>query len=61
EKSHLGLEEYPDQSSVGGIPEQNPHPSEHNICTINFTQDEAYAQDAHQQYLSSTEETSGIM
>ncbi|XP_054665457.1 transcription factor TFIIIB component B'' homolog isoform X2 [Grus americana] len=40
EKSHLGLEDYPNQSSVDGIPEQNPCPPEHSICTINFTQGE---------------------
>lgn len=38
DKSHLGLEDYPNKSSVDGLPEQNPSPPEHNICTINFTQ-----------------------
>ncbi|KFO09584.1 hypothetical protein N312_04196, partial [Balearica regulorum gibbericeps] len=61
EKSHLGLEDYPNQSSVDGIPEQNPCPPEHSICTINFTQKEACAQDPQQQCISSTEETSGII
>ncbi|KAF1400648.1 hypothetical protein FQV23_0002654, partial [Spheniscus humboldti] len=61
EKSHLGLEDYPNKSSVDGLPEQNPCPPEHNICTINFTQKEACAQDSQQLCVSSTEETSGIM
>ncbi|KAM6187079.1 transcription factor TFIIIB component B'' homolog isoform 2-T2 [Sarcoramphus papa] len=60
EKSHLGLEDCPNQSSVDGLPEQNPCPSEHNICTISFTQNEACAQDAQQQCESSTEETSVV-
>ncbi|XP_075597255.1 transcription factor TFIIIB component B'' homolog isoform X2 [Balearica regulorum gibbericeps] len=60
EKSHLGLEDYPNQSSVDGIPEQNPCPPEHSICTINFTQKEACAQDPQQQCISSTEETSVV-
>lgn len=38
EKSHLGLENHPNQSSVDGLAEQNPCPPEHNICTINLTQ-----------------------
>lgn len=38
EKSHLGLEDCPNQSSVDGLSEQNPYPCEHNMCTINFTQ-----------------------
>ncbi|XP_075582074.1 transcription factor TFIIIB component B'' homolog isoform X2 [Pelecanus crispus] len=58
EKCHLVLEDHPNQSSVDGLPEQNPCPPEHNICTINFTQKEACAQDARQQCVSSTEETS---
>lgn len=36
EKSHLGLEDCPNQSSVDEIPEQNPCPPEHNIGTVNF-------------------------
>ncbi|XP_009992740.1 PREDICTED: transcription factor TFIIIB component B'' homolog [Chaetura pelagica] len=59
-KSHLGLEEYPNQSSVDGLPEQNPCPPEYNICTINFTQEEAGPQDSQQQCISSTEETPEI-
>ncbi|KFP39412.1 hypothetical protein N324_05069, partial [Chlamydotis macqueenii] len=59
EKSQLGLEDYPNQSSGDGLSEQNPCPPEHNICTINFIQEEACAQDSQQQYISSTEETSG--
>ncbi|KAM6109364.1 transcription factor TFIIIB component B'' homolog isoform 2-T2 [Phoenicopterus ruber ruber] len=58
EKSHLGLEDCPNQSSVDGIPEQNPCPPEHSICTVNFTQNEACALDAEQQCVSRTEETS---
>ncbi|KFP63862.1 hypothetical protein N322_02173, partial [Cariama cristata] len=61
EKSHCGLEDSPNQSSVGGLPEQNPYLPERNICTINLTQSEACAQDAQQPCISSTEETSGIM
>ncbi|XP_014816030.1 PREDICTED: transcription factor TFIIIB component B'' homolog, partial [Calidris pugnax] len=58
EKSHIGLEDYPSQSSVDGLPEQNPCLPEDNRCTMNFTQKEAYAQDSQQQCVSSTEETS---
>ncbi|XP_074667748.1 transcription factor TFIIIB component B'' homolog isoform X2 [Strix aluco] len=58
EKSHLGLEDCPNQSSVDGLPQENPCPPEHNICTINLTQNAAWAQDAQQQCVSSTEETS---
>ncbi|XP_064902320.1 transcription factor TFIIIB component B'' homolog isoform X1 [Columba livia] len=47
------------QSSVDGLAEQNPCPPEHNICTINLTQKEAFAQDS-QQCVSSTEETSVV-
>ncbi|KFQ41851.1 hypothetical protein N333_00862, partial [Nestor notabilis] len=61
EKSHLVLEHCPNQSSVDGLPEQNPYPPEHNICTINFSENEACAQDDQQQCISRTEETSGIM
>ncbi|XP_051499130.1 transcription factor TFIIIB component B'' homolog isoform X2 [Apus apus] len=60
EKSHLGLEDYPNESSVDGLPEQNPCPPEYNICTINFTQEEAGPQDSQQQCVSSTEETPEI-
>ncbi|XP_065512690.1 transcription factor TFIIIB component B'' homolog isoform X3 [Caloenas nicobarica] len=56
-KSHLGVENHPNQSSVDGLAEPNPCPPEHNICTINLTQKEACAQDS-QQCVSSTEETS---
>ncbi|XP_065518309.1 transcription factor TFIIIB component B'' homolog [Lathamus discolor] len=59
EKSHLGLEDQ-NRSSVDGIPEQNPYPSEHNMCTINFTQKGACAQDDQQQWISRTEETSVV-
>ncbi|KAM9214235.1 LOW QUALITY PROTEIN: transcription factor TFIIIB component B'' homolog [Leptosomus discolor] len=60
EKSHLGLKDCSNQCSVDGLPEQNPCPPEHNICTINFTQNEAYAQDAQQQCVGSTEDTSVV-
>ncbi|XP_067172521.1 transcription factor TFIIIB component B'' homolog isoform X2 [Apteryx mantelli] len=58
EASELGQELYPNQSSVDGLPEQNPSPAEHNLYTINLTQNEACVQDFQQQYISSTEETS---
>ncbi|PKU47520.1 hypothetical protein llap_2162 [Limosa lapponica baueri] len=58
EKSNFGLEDYPTQSSVDALPEQNPCLPEDNRCTMNFTQKEAYAQDSQQQCVSSTEETS---
>ncbi|XP_026722286.1 transcription factor TFIIIB component B'' homolog [Athene cunicularia] len=58
EESHLGLEDRPNQSSVGRLPQANPCRPEHNICTINLTQNAAWAQDAQQQCISSTEETS---
>ncbi|NXJ66562.1 BDP1 factor, partial [Rostratula benghalensis] len=58
EKSHFGLGDYPNQSSVGGLPQQNPCLPENNMSTMNFTQKEAYAQDSQQQRISSTEETS---
>ncbi|KFP33631.1 hypothetical protein N325_03047, partial [Colius striatus] len=58
EEFHLGLQDCPNQSSVDGIPEQNSCPPEHYICPINFTQNEACAQDA-QQCISTREETSG--
>ncbi|KAM6392200.1 transcription factor TFIIIB component B'' homolog isoform 2-T2 [Rhynochetos jubatus] len=60
EKSPLGLEDCPNQSSEDGIPGKNPYSPEHNICTINFTQNEACAQDAQQGCVSSTEETSVV-
>ncbi|XP_042643499.1 transcription factor TFIIIB component B'' homolog isoform X3 [Tyto alba] len=59
EKSHLGLDDCASQSSADECHQQNPFPPEHNICTINFTQNEACAQDA-QQYVSSTEESSAV-
>ncbi|XP_061874936.1 transcription factor TFIIIB component B'' homolog isoform X2 [Colius striatus] len=59
EEFHLGLQDCPNQSSVDGIPEQNSCPPEHYICPINFTQNEACAQDA-QQCISTREETSAV-
>ncbi|NXX85830.1 BDP1 factor, partial [Urocolius indicus] len=59
EEFHLGLQGCPNQSSVGGIPEQNPCPPEHYIYPINFTQNEACAQEA-QQSISTREETSVV-
>lgn len=38
EKSHLGLEDYPDPSSVDELPEQSPCPLGDNICPVNLTQ-----------------------
>ncbi|NXD73699.1 BDP1 factor, partial [Eolophus roseicapillus] len=38
EKSHFGLGDCTSQSSVDGLSEQNPYPSEHNMCPVNFTQ-----------------------
>ncbi|XP_039422673.1 transcription factor TFIIIB component B'' homolog isoform X2 [Corvus cornix cornix] len=58
EKSHLGLEDYPNPSSVDEIPDQSPFPLEDNICPVNLTQNEACTQDAQQHCVSSTEETS---
>ncbi|XP_074994080.1 transcription factor TFIIIB component B'' homolog isoform X11 [Calonectris borealis] len=60
EKSHLGLEDYPNQSSVDVLPEQNSCPPEPHICTINFTEKEACAQNSQQQCISNTEETSVV-
>ncbi|XP_049650981.1 transcription factor TFIIIB component B'' homolog isoform X9 [Accipiter gentilis] len=60
EKSQLGVEDCPNQSSVDRFPEQNRCPPEHNIYTINFTQNEACAQDSQKQCVSSTEETSVV-
>ncbi|XP_054042328.1 transcription factor TFIIIB component B'' homolog isoform X6 [Rissa tridactyla] len=60
EKSHFGLQDYPNQRSVDGLPEQNACLPEKNVCTINFTQKEACAQDSRQQCVSSTEETSVV-
>ncbi|KAM6105125.1 transcription factor TFIIIB component B'' homolog [Pterocles gutturalis] len=60
EKSHLQLEDCPNQSSVDGHSKQNPCSPEYNICTVNFTQNEACAQDAQQQCVSSTEEASVV-
>ncbi|KAM6301915.1 transcription factor TFIIIB component B'' homolog isoform 2-T2 [Podargus strigoides] len=59
-KPHLGLEDYPNQSSVDGLPRQNLCPPEHNISTVNFTQKEACIQDSQRQCISSTEETSVV-
>ncbi|XP_030114331.1 transcription factor TFIIIB component B'' homolog isoform X3 [Taeniopygia guttata] len=61
EKSHLGLEDCPNPSSGEELSEQSPYPLEHHICTVNFTQNEAYTQDAQQRCISSTEETSAIV
>ncbi|XP_059692728.1 transcription factor TFIIIB component B'' homolog isoform X2 [Haemorhous mexicanus] len=60
EKSHLGLEDCPNPSSVDELSEQNPCPLEHHICTVNFTQNEACTQDAQQHCICSTEETSVV-
>ncbi|KAM6230581.1 transcription factor TFIIIB component B'' homolog [Porphyrio hochstetteri] len=60
EKSHLGLEDCPNQSSVDEFHEQNSCHPENSICTINFTQKEACAQDRQEQCVSSTEETSVV-
>lgn len=60
EKSHLGLEDCPNPSSVDELSEQSPCPLEHHICTVNFTQNEACTQDAQQHCICSTEETSVV-
>ncbi|XP_031363322.2 transcription factor TFIIIB component B'' homolog isoform X1 [Lonchura striata] len=60
EKSHLGLEDCPNPSSGEELSEQSPYPLEHHICTANFTQNEAYTQDAQQRCISSTEESSVV-
>ncbi|CAN8220006.1 unnamed protein product [Coccothraustes coccothraustes] len=58
EKSHLGLEDYQNPSSVDELSEQRPCPLEHHICTVSFTQNEACTQDAQQHCICSTEESS---
>ncbi|XP_023800072.1 transcription factor TFIIIB component B'' homolog [Cyanistes caeruleus] len=60
EKSGLGLEDCQNPSSMDELSEQSPCPLEHHICTVNFTQNEACTQDAQQQCVSSTEETSVV-
>ncbi|KAM4879502.1 LOW QUALITY PROTEIN: transcription factor TFIIIB component B'' homolog [Sylvia borin] len=60
EKSHLGLEDCPNPSSVDELSEQSPYPLEHHIGTVNFTQNEACNQDAQQHCISSREETSVV-
>ncbi|XP_066195828.1 transcription factor TFIIIB component B'' homolog [Sylvia atricapilla] len=60
EKSHLGLEDCPNPSSVDELSEQSPYPLERHIGTVNFTQYEACNQDAQQDCISSTEETSVV-
>ncbi|XP_053824916.1 transcription factor TFIIIB component B'' homolog isoform X1 [Vidua chalybeata] len=60
EKSHLGLEDCPNPSSVEELSEQSPCPLEHHICAVSFTQNEAYTQDAQRHCISSTEETSVV-
>ncbi|XP_037979389.1 transcription factor TFIIIB component B'' homolog isoform X2 [Motacilla alba alba] len=60
EKSHLGLEDCPNPSSVDELSEQSLCPLEHHICTVNFTQNEACTQDARPHCISNTEETSVV-
>ncbi|XP_041342308.1 transcription factor TFIIIB component B'' homolog isoform X2 [Pyrgilauda ruficollis] len=60
EKSHLGLEDCPNPSSLDELSEQSPCPLEHHICRVNFTQNEACTQDAQRHCISSTEETSVV-
>ncbi|XP_030824175.1 transcription factor TFIIIB component B'' homolog isoform X2 [Camarhynchus parvulus] len=60
EKSHLGLEDCPNPSSVDELSEQSPCPLEHHICTVSFTQNEACTQDAQRHCISSREETSVV-
>ncbi|XP_074389032.1 transcription factor TFIIIB component B'' homolog isoform X2 [Zonotrichia albicollis] len=60
EKSHLGQEDCPNQSSVDELSEQSPCPLEHQICTVSFTQNEACTQDAQRHCISSREETSVV-
>ncbi|XP_063037069.1 transcription factor TFIIIB component B'' homolog isoform X2 [Melospiza melodia melodia] len=60
EKSHLGQEDCPNQSSLDELSEQSPCPLEHHICTVNFTQNEACTQDAQRHCISSREETSVV-
>ncbi|XP_063277862.1 transcription factor TFIIIB component B'' homolog isoform X2 [Prinia subflava] len=59
-KSHLGLEDCPNTSSVDELSEQSPCPFEHHISTVNFIQNEACNQDAQQECVNSTEETSVV-
>ncbi|NWI12874.1 BDP1 factor, partial [Crypturellus soui] len=56
----VGQELCPSQSSVDGLPEHNPTTAEHNLYTINLTQNEGCIQDFQQQYTSNTEETSVV-
>ncbi|XP_071437842.1 transcription factor TFIIIB component B'' homolog isoform X2 [Pithys albifrons albifrons] len=60
EKSHLEVEDCPNQNSVDELPEQNPCPLEHDICKVNFTQNEACAQNTQQPCVSSPEETAVV-
>uniref|UniRef100_A0A8D2P628 Transcription factor TFIIIB component B'' Myb domain-containing protein n=1 Tax=Zosterops lateralis melanops TaxID=1220523 RepID=A0A8D2P628_ZOSLA len=60
EKSHLGLEDCPNPSSVDELSEQSPYPLEHHIGTVSSTQNEACNQDSQQHCVSSTEETSVV-
>ncbi|XP_062455759.1 transcription factor TFIIIB component B'' homolog isoform X2 [Rhea pennata] len=60
EASELEQELYPNQNCVDRLPEQNSSSAEHNLHTINFTQNEARIQDFQQQCISSTEETSVV-
>ncbi|NXD28102.1 BDP1 factor, partial [Spelaeornis formosus] len=61
EKSHLGLEDCPNLSTVDELSEPSPCPLENHICTVSFTQNDACTKDAQQPCVSGTEETSGIM
>lgn len=38
EKSHLGLEDYLDESSVDGPAVQNPCPAKDSQCTVSFAE-----------------------
>ncbi|XP_021236302.1 transcription factor TFIIIB component B'' homolog [Numida meleagris] len=58
EKSHLGLEDYLDESSVDRPALQNPCPAKDSQCAVSFPQNETHARDCEQQLTSSTEETS---
>ncbi|NXL91385.1 BDP1 factor, partial [Alectura lathami] len=60
EKSHLGLEDFPNQSSVDGPTVQNPCPAEHSLSSVSFAHNETCAQDCQQQCVTRTEETSVV-
>ncbi|TFK15723.1 V-type proton ATPase subunit S1-like protein [Platysternon megacephalum] len=53
-----GLENDPNQSSTGVLPENKPDTVMHNLHEVQLTQTEAVTQEFQQQYITSTKETS---